>query len=257
MNQLPQGWVKSLLIDLLEPLADGRNLHQGWSPQCEKEPSPNNETWGVLKTTAIQNGSFLPEHNKRLPLSLDPRPHLEVCTGDILLTCAGPRNRCGVPCLVRSTRPKLMISGKMYRMRASKGNIDSRFIEAVLRASNTQEVIDDMKTGINDSGMNLTHERFSRLEILLPPFTEQRRIADKLDDLFKRSRNIRDTLDRLPRLLDKLRKSILLSAFRGDLTKAWREQYDYPVWETVALGELIEGKPKNGYSAKPVGRETP
>ena len=41
---------------------------------------------------------------------------------DTFITCAGPRSRCGVTCLVRTTRPKLVISGKMYQLRSSRTN---------------------------------------------------------------------------------------------------------------------------------------
>ncbi|MER2517690.1 MAG: restriction endonuclease subunit S [Candidatus Accumulibacter phosphatis] len=61
--------------------------------------------------------------------------------------------------------------------------------------------------------------------IPLPPLNEQRRIAAKLDVLFEKSRTIRDKLDRVPRLLANLQKSILNAAFRGDLTREWRAQH--------------------------------
>src|ERR1700752_404664 len=99
---LPLAWLVAPLEALLVPLKDGRTLHHGWSPQCEKEPTRSDDEWGVLKTTAIQPGAFFPEHNKRLPSHLTPRPQHEVKAGDLLITCAGPRVRCGIPCLVRS-----------------------------------------------------------------------------------------------------------------------------------------------------------
>src|SRR3989338_3181225 len=105
----PFGWTDALIEDCFAPLEDGRTMHQGWSPQCEKHASPSDDVWGVLKTTSIQAGEFQPEHNKRLPNSLKPRPLIEVKPGDILITCAGPRVRCGVSCLVRNTRPRLMM----------------------------------------------------------------------------------------------------------------------------------------------------
>ncbi len=63
MSELPSGWDVAKLVDLLAPLDDGRYLHQGWSPKCEQFPSQKINIWGVLKTTAIQDGEFLPEHN--------------------------------------------------------------------------------------------------------------------------------------------------------------------------------------------------
>src|SRR5205823_6726947 len=122
----------------LGELEDGRRIHQGWSPQCEKPPAGEDE-WGVLKTTSIQAGRFEPEHNKRLPPKLAPRPHLEVKEDDILLTCAGPRHRCGVSCLVRQTRERVMISGKMYRFRANPAKIRSDYLEAFLQTETARQ----------------------------------------------------------------------------------------------------------------------
>jgi len=132
MTHVQPGWVKVDLEDALAPLEDGRTIHQGWSPQCEKEPSESDDAWGVLKTTAIQSGAFLAEHNKRLPDKLTPRPLLEVRRGDVLITCAGPRGRCGVACLVRETRPRLMLSGKMYRFRFDDRFLDPHYAAAYL-----------------------------------------------------------------------------------------------------------------------------
>src|SRR5690349_9978381 len=144
MSKLPAGWIGVELGDLLHTMDDGRSIHQGWSPQCEREPSESEESWGVLKTTAIQAGQFLPYENKRLPPELAPRPNLEVHAGDVLITCAGPRARCGVACLVTDTRRRLMISGKMYRFRFDEVNVSARYVAAYLGSPSAQRQIDEM-----------------------------------------------------------------------------------------------------------------
>ena len=169
--------------DCFEPLGDGKTLHQGWSPQCEKEASLDETVWGVLKTTSVQDGEFLSIHNKLLPSHLQPKHHLEVQSGDILITCAGPRARCGVACLVRNTRPKLIISGKMYRFRVIESRIDPEYMEIYLRSDRSQKAIDNMKTGSSESGLNLTHSRFRQLPVLLPPLAEQYQIVSKVKEL--------------------------------------------------------------------------
>ena len=141
-KSLPITWNLVPIEQLFAPLEDGRIMHQGWSPQCEKLPSSSETEWGALKTTSIQAGEFQPEHNKLLPKKLDPRPLLEVKEGDILLTCAGPRVRCGVSCLVRYTRKRLMISGKMYRFRAEPSVAESRYLEAFLQTELAGQAID-------------------------------------------------------------------------------------------------------------------
>lgn len=178
MNRVP-------LAEVLLGATPREKLQQGWSPQCEKLPAPDGN-WGVLKTTAVQLGTFLESENKRLPDHLDPKPRLEVSVGDVLMTCAGPRSRCGVPTLVRSTRPRLMISGKIYRLRPDPLVISAAYLELFLLSHEAQQAIESMKTGISDSGLNLTKDRLLPLPVPLPALQEQHRIVEILEDHLSR-----------------------------------------------------------------------
>lgn len=235
-KHLPPGWVEVPIRDLLAPLDDGRILHHGWSPQCDKEPSQSEEEWGVLKTTAVQSGEYLQEHNKRLPKKLIARPNLEVKEGDLLITCAGPRIRCGVPCLVRRTRPRLMLSGKMYRFRVPNASIEPRFVEAFLITQEAQSAIDRMKTGISDSGLNLTHGRFLPLPVRVAPLNEQRRIVQKIEELFSKLDAGVAALERVKANLKRYRAAVLKAAVEGKLTAAWRAEHP----DTEPASQLLE-----------------
>lgn len=227
MSQVPKGWVRVDVEAILAPLEDGRTIHQGWSPRCDKEPSDSEGTWGVLKTTAIQPGAFLPEHNKRLPDNLSPRPLLEVQRGDLLITCAGPRARCGVACLVRDTRPRLMLSGKMYRFRLDDRFVDPRYVEAYLLNDSSLLAIDGMKTGTSDSGLNLTHGRFRKLQLPLAPRAEQERIVAAIEEQFSRLDAAEASLRRAQRGLTRLRSASLVAGFDGE-------------WPVALLGSIVE-----------------
>ena len=217
IDSLPTTWAECPIEDIFAPLEDGRTLHQGWSPQCESFPSGSEETWGALRTTAIQPASFEPEHNKALPSHLTPRPLLQVRAGDLLITCAGPRARCGIACLVRSTRPRLMISGKMYRFRTPYNQMDPRFLELYLQTGQALAEIDRMKTGGSDSGLNLTHERFRELRVPVAPFNEQVRIADEIEKQFTRLDTATAALKRVQANLKRYRASVLKAACEGRL----------------------------------------
>lgn len=177
---VPEGWRAPALGDLLVVQPNGKLVQQGWSPQCLASPAPAH-AWGVLKTTAIQAGWFDDSQHKELPDGLAPRPGIEVKVGDLLITCAGPRARCGVPTLVRSTRPRLMMSGKMYRFRPDP-QLDAKYLELWLLSPEAQRRIDRMKTGISDSGLNLTHSRFLQLPVPHPELREQHRIVALLEE---------------------------------------------------------------------------
>lgn len=242
MSVFPDNWIQKEIRNVLLPLEDGKILHQGWSPRCESEPSRKTTDWAALKTTAIQDGWFDDSFNKRLPDALSPKPDLEVHPGDLLMTCAGPRVRCGVACLVKQTRPRLMISGKMYRFRANESEVTPEFLLAYLRSPEGQAAIDRIKTGGSESGLNLTHDRFFQLLVPVAPLTEQRRITAKLDSLSNYSRSARDELARIPRLVERYKQAVLAAVMDADETGR--------VWPRVLLEELITEGPTNGYSPR-------
>ena len=178
-----ENWIRVPIEKCLEPLEDGKFIHQGWSPRCETFPARTAEKWGVLKTTAIQDGFFLENENKELPSQLSPKEKLEISAGDILLTCAGPRARCGIACTVPSIRPRLLMSGKMYRFRADRSQILTEYLGLFLRTSMSWAVIDAMKTGSSESGLNLTKDRFRNFEVQFGSLDEQRIILAKVNEL--------------------------------------------------------------------------
>lgn len=221
-SQLPKSWSWTPIVELLDENSNGKPFQQGWSPQCHNHPASDNY-WGVLKTTAIQDGEFWGHENKQLPESIEPRPNLEIAKDDILMTCAGPRNRCGVVCFVKETRPKLLMSGKMYRFRPNSTILDSKYLEGFIRSHQAQRIIDSMKTGISDSGLNLTHGRFSELMVPFAPLHEQKRIVAKIEELFSELDNGIAVLKTAREQLKVYRLAVLKHALEGKLTAKWRE----------------------------------
>lgn len=98
--------------------------------------------------------------------------------------------------------------------------IESKWVFYALKNPDFIRYVSAITRGINMP--RLTTDDARAVEMAVPPTNEQRRIVAKLDALFERSHAIRDKLDRVPRLLANLQKSILNAAFRGDLTREWR-----------------------------------
>ncbi|RKG97232.1 restriction endonuclease subunit S [Corallococcus carmarthensis] len=71
---------------------------------------------------------------------------------------------------------------------------------------------------------NISQALLKAFPCRLPPHNEQRRIVAKLEALLARSRRAKEALDAIPTLLERFRQSVLAAAFRGDLTRDWREK---------------------------------
>jgi type I restriction enzyme, S subunit len=70
----------------------------------------------------------------------------------------------------------------------------------------------------------VSFDALSQFNIALPPLNEQKRIVTKIEALQTKSTAAKQQLQQIKPLLDRFRQSVLAAAFRGDLTKTWREQ---------------------------------
>jgi len=177
LHSLPNTWAWEPLGRLISM------MDSGWSPACEQHPVPEENSWGVLKTTAVQVMRYLDFENKTLPAKLQPRPEIEVKAGDLLITRAGPRNRVGISCLVEKTRARLMISDKIIRFHLVGDLIYERYVSLCLNAGETSRYIESAKSGMADSQLNISQDKLKAAPIPLPPLAEQKRIVDKVDEL--------------------------------------------------------------------------
>ena len=191
-------------------------IGQGWSPKCENVPAEEG-AWGVIKTSSVQNISFIEYENKALPQSLEARAEHELLAGDILTTRAGPRVRCGVTAYVSETRSHLMICDKVYRYRVKESDGLSKYLVYVLNSPFYLGEIEKMKTGISDSGMNLTQTKFKQLSLLWPFIEEQKEIVRLVDQYFAFADTIEAQVKKAQARVDNLTQSILAKAFRGEL----------------------------------------
>jgi type I restriction enzyme S subunit len=193
------------------------SLDQGWSPRCEDRPSEDDREWAVIKTTAVQSLSFDGAANKRLPDALKPRTDYELVEGDLLITRAGPRSRVGVCCLVRRVRPRLMICDKVYRLRTNKNVALPEFVELALNTPSISRSVDGIKTGISDSGVNITQKAFLALQIPLPSLDVQEGLVQVAHAQLSRIDALNAYLAATATRVNRLRSSLLSSAFSGSL----------------------------------------
>lgn len=206
-------------------------LSQGWSPKCEKISASSDEQWAVITTTAIQSFVFKPDENKILPADLSPREHLVIEEGDVLITRAGPRVRCGVCCYVDRTRPRLMLCDKAYRLRLND-LFDPKFFVFLMNSPELLSRIEDMKTGGNDSGLNLTQERFTSLVVPMWPLDVQHEIVRRIESAFAKIDRLAKEAKRALELVARLDEAILAKAFRGELVP--QDENDEPAEHLLA-----------------------
>ena len=177
--ELPDSWEWIRLSAILTSTDAGK------SPQCENRPRTIGE-WGVIKTTAIQDGYFIAEENKVLPLDFNLQESMVVHHGDLLITRAGPRNRTGVICVVDGEPENLILSDKTVRLSYLRNFVNPHYVMTALSSPAMQYYVVDAMTGMASSQVNISQEKMETFLLPLPPLNEQQRIVDEVSKIFGR-----------------------------------------------------------------------
>lgn len=153
-----------------------KKIDSGWSPSCSETP-PSSGKWGVLKVSAVTRGEFLEVQSKELPVALEPRSHIRVKKGDILLTRAnGVAELVGKCVMVREEpKRKLMMSDKILRLNPND-NIDPDFLLHSFNSEQNRKQI-ELSWGGSSGQKNISQTDIKLYKLALPPIEEQRNIS--------------------------------------------------------------------------------
>jgi type I restriction enzyme, S subunit len=169
----------------------------GHSPTCEERPIKNEKEWGILKTTAITWNGWNENAHKVPPPKYWKNESTEVKEGDVLVTKAGPRHRVGGVVHVQSTKPHLMVSGKMIGLRPRQELVLPRILAAALSLRDPQVFLDHRSTGMAESQVNFNNDVLHTASIVLPTMPEQIAIVDILGTVDKAIRQNEAVIDKL------------------------------------------------------------
>lgn len=147
----------------------------------------------------------------------------ELQEGDVLFNTRNSEELVGKTAIWPGNLSGYVYNNNLLRLRFCRGVLP-RFVALQMRSPQFREALEDAKSATT-SICAIYQRDLLQKPMLVPPLNEQRRIVAKLEDLLARSRRAKDALDAIPPLLEKLRQSILASAFRGDLTADWRAKH--------------------------------
>lgn len=199
VGEIPETWDVVALGEVLD------GIDAGWSPQCEGHPAPLGE-WGILKVSAVTSGRYLESEQKALPAGLSPSPDIEVQAGDVVLARAnGVIDLVGRTVLVRETRPRLMLSDKLLRLRPTKNRLHESFLWLTMRSEPVRSRLLAMTGGSHMR--NVSQATLRSLLLPLPCLDEQVQIGQVVDGVELRVESETSVLAALHAL-----KSVLLSA---------------------------------------------
>ena len=210
LGDVPAHWTVASVRRLV------RRIEQGWSPECYGRPAEADE-WGVVKTGCVNRGTYVEGENKALPETLDPLPEYEIHVGDVLMSRAsGSPELVGSTALIRATRPKLMLSDKIFRI-YTEDHVESAYFVWLFNSAELRSQIEQSISGADGLANNLPQSALKGFYCTLPPLTEQRAIVAHLDAATAQFDALTAEVERALALLQERRTALISAAVTGQI----------------------------------------
>ena len=215
MSNLPAGWSVATIKELAG--ADGLATDGDWIETKDQNP---NGSVRLIQLADIGEGEFRDRSARFVTLETAKRLN---CTflkeGDLLI--ARMPDPLGRACVFPGVGQPAITAVDVFIWRQPLGGPLARWLMHFVNSQQVRNAIAALAGGT--TRQRVAGGRLKQLRIPVPPLPEQRRIVAKIDSLSAKSRRARDHLDHIPRLVEKYKQAILSAAFRGELTKEWRE----------------------------------
>lgn len=214
-SDLPEGWVETMLDQLLQVLESGSRPKGGVRGITEGIPSIGGEHLN-------ENAGFRFESIKFVPYSFFERMNQgHIQTGDILIVKDGATT--GKVALVRDDFPynPAVVNEHVFICRPDEG-VYPAFLFYFLFSKEGQDRILENFRGSAQGGINKSFTPGTAVP--LAPLAEQKRIVAKVKELLAKVNAARERLAKVKEILKRFRQSILTAACSGPLTQDWREE---------------------------------
>jgi len=214
MSQLPPGWAKTTLEDLVEILDSQRVPLNATEREKRIEGKPADALFPYYGATGQvgEIDDFLFDEPLLL-LGEDGVPFFDSLRHKAYLV-----------------QGKCWVNNHAHVLRAIEGVTDRRFLAGYLNVFDYKGFV----TG--STRLKLTQAAMRSIPVSIAPLGEQKRIADKLDALLAQVNACRQRLDGVLGILKRFRQSVLAAASSGELTRDWRDEHAVDgEWPTVEL----------------------
>jgi len=211
--ELPQGWVWASLGTVCVV-----------NPRHERDALPNEASVSFIPMAAVDQQSGSISGSVARPYGEVRKGFTHFGEGDVLFARITPCMENGKIAVARDLVNGLGCGTTEFHVLRPLGGILPEYIYRYLRQESFRRTAAANMSGTAGQ-LRVPTDYIRSVRLPLAPLAEQRRIVAKIEALFEQSRTARQALDRIPPLLKKFRQSVLAAAFRGDLTRDWREQH--------------------------------
>lgn len=207
-TKLPLNWCVARLGDLVD------SLQYGFTASAMREAvGPR-----FLRITDLKDGCVDWDSVPFCYATGDELERYRLRDGDLVFARSGSIEKAWrVTCVPDAVFASYLIRG------SPPSELVGMWLETYVKSPSYLSQIRRAAAGTGMSNVNAT--KLASIEVPLAPEMSMRSVVRAVEALTVHSKKAKESLDRIPALLEKLKRSILAAAFRGDLTKDWREAH--------------------------------
>ncbi|MDF4484999.1 restriction endonuclease subunit S [Vibrio parahaemolyticus] len=190
-------------------------LESGVSVNSEDVPPKSNE-YGILKTSAIYAGNFIPEQAKLITDESElQRAKLNPKKDSIIISRMNTPALVGESGYVSKDYPNLFIPDRLWQATIST-KYSARWLSYLLTSPRTRFIISSKGTGTSNSMKNISKPSFLSINVATPALPEQQKIASFLSKVDEKVALLTEKKDKLT----EYKKGVMQQLFNGK----WEEQ---------------------------------
>ena len=188
----------------------------------------------MLRITDIQNGKVDWENVPNCQIDGELLKKYLLQDGDIVIARTGATT--GKSYLLNNPINSVFAS-YLIRLRSSK-NLNVKYLYYFLQSNSYWNQISELAVGIAQPGVNSS--KLQRINFPLPPFDEQQRIVDIIENLFSKLNRAKALAQNIIDNYELRRSAILHKAFTGILTSNWRfnNKIDFDSWQNLLIKNI-------------------
>ena len=179
-----------------------------------------------LSLSATTSGYFDASAVKMVDFDDETAQKIYLKKNDILIQRSNSRELVGTSCIYEGEDNVYVYPDLMMRVHLFDA-IDAHYIDFVLKSQMTREYFSKAATGTSENTPKINQKTVKNTWIPLPPFEEQKRIVDKLNQVIPLIDEYEKMENRLVQLKNRfpedIRDAVLQAAMEGKLTKQMEE----------------------------------
>lgn len=232
---VPEGWTASKLGHLISEPTGGVSVlsydRRATAGEC-----------AVLKTSAVSYGTFDADAHKVVAPSDLARVRESVKADHIIFSRMNTQALAGASVYVKDAYPDLYLPDRLWQFTSvDSEKIQTRWLAHVMASPSVRDRLSASATGTSESMKNISKEKLTALEILIPPLPEQRKIAAILSSVDEAIEKTQAVIDQVQVVKKGLMQELLTKGLPGRHQKFKQTEVGTipESWEVIRFGEAF------------------